>query len=116
MPMKDPDDQFEEYLRAFQPVRPRGLPPHRPLPGWSAALALMAACLLVGVLLLWQFREQPPFRRTPAPKVGSYSTLGRLSAAYQQGEKPFQRVLEQANQQLLPGQKQGGLLSHLGKE
>lgn len=54
--MHNPDDQFEAYLKRFQPLIPEALPAHdhtrmvRRLPrlaGWIAALAVMT---IVGVL------------------------------------------------------------------
>ena len=58
--MKNLDEQFEEYLREFQPRRPRALP--EPAIHRQVSLRRLAAAVMITIALsagLWSVRQKP---------------------------------------------------------
>ncbi len=106
----DEDIDLENYLREFQPVAPRPLPPTRrqvPLI-WSVVFAS-------ALLMLAAFAIRSPWRthypqseavREPQPSVANVRanapTVGNLSAAAQQGDEALESALAGSSKVALP--------------
>ena len=127
MLMNDQEERFEEYLRKFQPVMPRGLatPVRHSVPwGALAVAATMLVVLGVGALrknLSPILRPTEPIRvaRTAAvrrePLMARPVTTGQLNAALH-GNQDFDQVLNDAGARMLPREHPGTALYELSKE
>jgi hypothetical protein len=122
------DDQtegrFEEHLRGFRPVAPRGLAiPTRRAP-WRALAMAAGVLLLVGASLLAHYRRHsdteanvgPALHSPVQPTVAPPVTIGRLNAALRDKDEALNRVLDDASPGILPHGQHGTVLYELGKE
>lgn len=98
----DNDVELENYLREFQPIEPRPLRPARkriPLM-WAAALAgAVLALATLAIRVPWNIRDLTTLQdqpKTPPAIAGApvnALTLGKLSAAAQQGDQALESEL-----------------------
>ena len=128
MLMNDQEERFEEYLRKFQPVMPRGLAtPVRHSVPWGALAVAAAMLVVLGVGALRKnlspiLRPTEPIRaaRTAAvrrePPVIRPVTAGQLNAALHGNDQDFDQVLNDAGIRMLPREHPGTALYELSKE
>jgi len=105
------DVELENYLREFQPIEPLPLRPARkrvPLM-WAAALAVAVLVLATfAIRAPWNMRDLPTLQDQPKtpPAIASAPvnelTLGKLSAAAQQGDQALESELFHSASVALP--------------
>jgi hypothetical protein len=104
--MKEHDEQFENFLREFQPRRPRALPaPLAVKPIWLrrlVAAAVIAVSLGVSLWSLW--RKSPPRKDLTAAKTTQALPLSLLPLTQLALEDPtrLDAVLTEASRHVLP--------------
>jgi hypothetical protein len=126
--LKKSDDQFEQYLRQFEPRRPSPLPEaehslHGPVRVWLAVAALIVvACGLVLLRAPQPLVHDPVLRsdRTDIsdPLVSAAMvSLGRLNRLIQEDPAQLDAVLAQVSPAILPDVMQpNGSLYALAKD
>jgi hypothetical protein len=128
MPMNEPEEGFEQYLRQFRPVMPCALsaPPRRSVP-WGALAVAAAMLVVIGVAVLRHnlspvltLETQPrtvtrltPARRAAMPRS---VTIGELDVALRRSDHDFNQFLSDASPRILPHQHRGTALYELSKE
>jgi hypothetical protein len=105
------DNNLEDYLREFEPVAPRPLPPTRkrgPLL-WAAVFAgVLIALAVFAICDPWRGQTSPEAHGRPKPQQPVTSvpadalTLGKLSAAAQQGDQALELELARSASFALP--------------
>jgi hypothetical protein len=77
------DHRFEDYLRSFRPLSPAPLPQRRRQ--WRLVALGAAAALMIGGLLLPQFRRVPSGSALPQPiTIGSANNLLANSSSWKE--------------------------------
>ena len=117
------DDQFEQYLRQFEPRALQPLPVRRsgsllPFPALGAIAALIS--LSIG-LALWKPLHSPRQQLVAEPSeqapIGNFSTLGPLHRILLTNPSQLDSTLADASRHLLPDvEKPGGMLHALARE
>ena len=106
----DNDIELEDYLREFQPVVPRPLPSVRKRTPLIWAVVFAGALLMLAVFAIRNPREtQPPEpqalreqRQSLLNVQANALTLGKLSAAAQQGDQALELQLVRGSSVALP--------------
>jgi hypothetical protein len=118
------EDRFEEHLRGFRPVAPRGLAiPPREAP-WRALAIAAVILVVVGASLFALHRRHTDteanvgyaVNSTLQPIVTPPVTIGRLNAALRDNDEALNRVLDDASPGILRHGQHGTVLYELGKE
>jgi hypothetical protein len=118
------DEQFEQYLRQFEPRPPRQLLVAAHPAGWSwrAPLAIAALVVLSLGVVLWTAGHlgppiQPSWNQQAVTSVSSQVTLGRLNRLMRDDPSQFDAQLTAASRNLLPDvQRREGTLRLLARE
>lgn len=126
-PNDEASRQFEERLRSFRPVAPRGLVISSRRAPWRVLAVAAAVLVVVGGLFVT--RQQHPRGEShaptistavPRPMVAPPITIGRLNAALrggdQENDQDLTQMLDDASPRLLPRGHRGTALFELGKE
>ena len=129
MPQRN-EEPFENYLRRFEPRRPRTLPavehaPHSPL-RWPVAAALMV--LAMG-LAFWNGTDPIALRTSGTggasggpgsafeDRAAGFASIGRVNELLRRDPAQFDAQLTEASRRLLPPvEKPGGLFHVLNRE
>ncbi len=118
------EDRFEEHLRGFRPVAPRGLaiPPRRA--PWRALAIAAGILIVVGASIFAHHRSHSDteanvgaaVNSTLQPTVAPPVTIGRLNAALRDNDEVLNRLLDDASPGILPHGQHNTVLYELGKE
>ena len=106
----DDDIELENYLREFQPMAPRPLPSVRKRAPLVLAVVFASALLILAVFAIRNpWRTQPPQEQAvqnPQQSVANVQvnalTVGKLSAAAQQGDEALESALTRSSKVALP--------------
>jgi hypothetical protein len=117
-------DRFEEHLRGFRPVAPRGLaiPPRRA--PWRALAIAAGILVVVGASLVAHHRSHSDteanvssaVHSTMEPAVAPPVTIGRLNAALRNNDEALNRLLDDSSPGILTHGQHGTVLYELGEE
>lgn len=105
------DEKFENYLREFEPKKPRALPIElsrqkttaRP-EGWKRLVAAAAIALMCGASLLNGLKEKPLVSRDEASEkfAGQKKTVFELTKAALDDSAAFEAAAEKESRKILP--------------
>jgi len=116
------DDPFENFLRRFEPRRPRALPAMQHPPRRRSRLLLaIAALILIGLALSLRQGAGPAQLRSAGTSRQERAlpavTLGELNEIFRRHPERFDAQLTEASHRLLPDvEEPGGLLHVLAGE
>jgi hypothetical protein len=122
MPPRD-DELFEDFLRRFEPLRPRELPAavFDSAGRWQVPTAIASVLVLATVIALWtgsrlttpNQRAETSAQTDPVPVV----TIGQVNELLRQNPARLDAELAEASRHLLPDVRQpSGLLHVLARD
>jgi hypothetical protein len=126
--MKKNDEQFESFLREFEPREPRPLPVTASDATWRRRLLAAAVVLLAGSGSLWlamrrtSETKSPTTQNAPVPRPDATPAIPKLSLLAltrmaQDDPQKFDATLDAESRTILPGfQGKGSALAPLAKE